>query len=423
MHPLDFWRNNIFQYLPPAFIKRIQLEKIKKFLRHAYTNTPFWHDYFQKINFGSWDFHSWADFEKFPTVTKEQLRKSGLSYWINDGGAEKTMRDITSGSTGIPFPFYFASPSFAKRRSVYLRNISWTGFRENMQIVRIMTRNISGFSNMGRFVQCRGLTELGEKKNYIYRLLNGKITILEGVASFLFCLANLMKNDGAHFDIRAVITTAEQLEKSEIKFMESIFLCPVFNCYGAREVDRIAQECDRREGLHVNADWLYLEIVDDAGRPLPPDTSGKIAVTTFENFATPLIRYDLGDRGTLLSHQCSCGRTLPLLRFEGRTSEYVILPNGDKIHAFEFTGLFNHLAGSILQYQIVQESPEDIAVLIIPTKEFTYEDEEKIKSGLLSKTKNLMKIRARQVDRVLMLPSGKKPVLINKILNAPNEQQ
>ena len=113
----------------------------------------------------------------------------------------------------------------------------------------------------------------------------------------------------------------------ERRTIEEVFQCPVTNRYGCEEVSLIACECQRHDGLHVNADGIYLEVLRPDGTPCPPGEPGMIVVTDLVNRAMPIIRYQVGDMGVLSDRQCPCGRGLPLLeKIEGRMADYVVTP-------------------------------------------------------------------------------------------------
>ncbi|MFF3228199.1 hypothetical protein ACFYV7_35770 [Nocardia suismassiliense] len=72
-------------------------------------------------------------------------------------------------------------------------------------------------------------------------------------------------------------------------------------------------------GMHVNADHLYVEIVDDDGTPQDYHRAGHLVVTDLVNTAMPLLRYLIGDAGILRPPSaCGCGRMLPLVEVLGR---------------------------------------------------------------------------------------------------------
>jgi phenylacetate-coenzyme A ligase PaaK-like adenylate-forming protein len=88
--------------------------------------------------------------------------------------------------------------------------------------------------------------------------------------------------------------------------------------YGASEFPSIGVGCTAG-WLHVNADWVVLEPVDEQYRPVPPgQASQSVLLTNLANYAQPLIRYDLGDSITLRPDPCECGNRLPAIRVQGR---------------------------------------------------------------------------------------------------------
>jgi len=63
---------------------------------------------------------------------------------------------------------------------------------------------------------------------------------------------------------------------------------------------------------HVSADLVLVELVDDDGTPVPPGEEGRVVVTPFYGYATPLIRYDLGDRVEVTPHERTPEEWFPL---------------------------------------------------------------------------------------------------------------
>ena len=83
--------------------------------------------------------------------------------------------------------------------------------------------------------------------------------------------------------------------------------------------------------LHVNADWVLLEPVDDAYRPVPPGApSHTVLLTNLANRVQPVIRYDLGDSVMAKPEPCACGSPLPAILVEGRRDDVISLraPDG-----------------------------------------------------------------------------------------------
>ena len=122
-----------------------------------------------------------------------------------------------------------------------------------------------------------------------------------------------------------------------------------------------------------------LEIVDEQGQPCAPGQTGQVLVTTLHNYATPLIRYEVGDMAEF-GEPCPCGRGLPVIRkIHGRKRNRLLLPSGRS----EFPYLGEHgeiekLTGlKVHQFQCVQNSLEEIELKLVTQRPFT--EEEKVK--------------------------------------------
>ncbi len=93
------------------------------------------------------------------------------------------------------------------------------------------------------------------------------------------------------------------------------------NSYGASEFLAMGWEC-AHGAMHLNADWVILEPVDENHRPVPPgEPSYKVLLTNLANHVQPLIRYELGDHITVHGEPCSCGSPLPVMEVSGRQDD------------------------------------------------------------------------------------------------------
>jgi phenylacetate-coenzyme A ligase PaaK-like adenylate-forming protein len=95
--------------------------------------------------------------------------------------------------------------------------------------------------------------------------------------------------------------------------------------YGASEFPSIGVGC-AGGWLHVNADWVVLEGVDEQYRPVAVgQASHTTLLSNLANRLQPLIRYDLGDSITVRPDACECGNRLPAIRVQGRGDDLLEL--------------------------------------------------------------------------------------------------
>ena len=101
--------------------------------------------------------------------------------------------------------------------------------------------------------------------------------------------------------------------------------------YSSQEFGYIALQCPDAHTYHVQSEAVYVEILDGPGGPCRPGEVGRVVISTLHNYATPLLRYEMGDYAET-GGDCVCGRTLPVLnRIVGRERNMWIMPNGQRM--------------------------------------------------------------------------------------------
>lgn len=154
-------------------------------------------------------------------------------------------------------------------------------------------------------------------------------TVLLGFPSTLELLADELRAGRLRTVPALVAAGGETLSGVARDRIRDAFGCAVLDEYAASEVPGLAVQCHRGV-LHVNADRYLFEPVDDAGRPVPAgEASATVLVTNLANRVQPLIRYDLGDRVTVLPGPCPCGSPLPPVRVDGRAGDVLRFRSAD----------------------------------------------------------------------------------------------
>ena len=163
------------------------------------------------------------------------------------------------------------------------------------------------------------------------------------------------------------------------ELLKEVFKSKVFDIYGCPEAGIMSFECEHHNGYHMNQESAYIEVVNQNDQGL-----GNIISTTLFNYAFPLIRYNSGDVGKIDHSKCECGRGLSKIsELGGRIRDFVILEDGRYIHG----AFFNHLdafykASWIKQYQIIQNSINDITIKFTCDSDPIQEDINNIRKSL-----------------------------------------
>lgn len=155
----------------------------------------------------------------------------------------------------------------------------------------------------------------------------------------------------------------------------------IADVYSTQEVGVVAIECAEGNGYHVMSEGLVLELLRDDGELCAPGEMGRVVVTDLHNFATPLIRYDLGDYAETDS-PCACGRGLPKIRrILGRQRNLLRLRDGGRF--WPLVGSVDYRAiAPVRQFQVVQRSFERVTMRLAVERPLTA-DEEKALAGKL----------------------------------------
>jgi phenylacetate-CoA ligase len=152
--------------------------------------------------------------------------------------------------------------------------------------------------------------------------------------------------------------------------------------YSAVETGYVSFECAEHRSHHVQAESALVEVLHDDGRACEVGETGRVVVTPLNNFAMPLLRYELGDLAEV-GPPCACGRTLPVLtRILGRARDMLTLPSGAKRFAHYGQKVLADISG-VVQHQVVQRSRTEIEFFLVVRRPLTDAEEARIRAAVL----------------------------------------
>ena len=161
---------------------------------------------------------------------------------------------------------------------------------------------------------------------------------------------------------------------------------------------------------------MIVEVLDEQDQPCEPGEIGRLVITDLLNFATPVIRYDIGDWAEV-GDRCSCGRTSPTLRrVMGRQRNLVVKPDGTRY--WPLTGFydFERIAG-ITQYQVIQHALDDVELRIVSPAELTVEQSDELIRTVQRWLKHDFPMRiSRQAEPFAVARNGKHEEFICKVI-------
>ena len=196
--------------------------------------------------------------------------------------------------------------------------------------------------------------------------------MLNGYATAISLLAQEQEAGRLNIHPVLVMTSSESLSQEERERIKRSFNCTVADNYGCSEFVAIASGC-KHGWLHVNADWVILEPVDEQLQPVPPGvTSHTVLLTNLINHVQPILRYNLGDRITVRADACPCGSPFPAIRVEGRTDEILRMRAADgqavPILPLALWATIKQVHG-VQRFQVIQTSPAELKIRMEPVVE------------------------------------------------------
>jgi len=357
-------------------LKDISFKKFKTIFDYAYTHIPYYTKKYKAAGIQPNDILTEKDIQKIPILTRKDLVDHYNEFYSTEIDKEKLRISTTGGSTGTPVKVGFTKNLI--REIPKWRILNWWGLSPNVNMATFY-RNIHAsrlqmmalnFIYYPQRVIRFDATQINEKRilDFINKFNRIKPDLIHGYVGALDTVANYLLEHNIHLEHqpKVIWLTAAPITKGVEAKIAKAFQAPVCDQYGCSEMYFIAAECPQKEGLHIFADSVYVEILGEDNKPLPTGEYGKVTFTNLNEFYFPLIRYQNGDESRMLTHKCSCGMNLPLMdKVKGRISEKLIMPDGTILSGEYLTCLFDNHTDEVKQFQIIQRKDSSIDINIL----------------------------------------------------------
>jgi phenylacetate-CoA ligase len=412
------------QWLAPAALRALQLERLHRHLTWAYREVPYYTRLLDEHGLPPARVQSFEDFARIPPLTKDVLRER-----LADLQPRTPLRGVqrlsTGGSTGAPVTVLVDRERSAFTDAARLRAHRWFGADMGVREIVLwgspieLGRQDRLRSTRDRLLNSRLLSafDLGEGAlaRYAAEVRAYRPQKLYGYASALALLAGYLDRTGglpAADAPRAVFTTAEPLYDFQRAAITGAFHCPVATEYGCRDGGLVALECPQG-GLHIAAEGMHVEVLPAA----PGEAGGELVLTNLESYALPIIRYRSGDVGALDPSPCPCGRGLPrLARVEGRRTDFLVTPSGKLMHALAAIYVLREVPG-LREFQVVQERLDHVRVRVVPAGDLSAAARAAIVQGLGGLFEGGARIEVETAS-TLASASGKHRYVISHVADA-----
>lgn len=413
------------QWWSPSDIRELQNEKFRNLIKHTYESVPYYYEMFRQLKLTPSDFKSTDDIQKLPILDKETIKRNFPDKIVSSNVDLKTLiSGFSSGSTGEPFQYMMSKKEKTLKWASFFRFWKWAGYDFGMKYV-----NLTGYPHFafkkskflstveGKLMRVLPLLpfEMNQRNitDYIRKIFDFNPEIIRGYTSSITYLAKYLEEHQLYMNLLAVLVTGETLTEAQRRLIERVFNCKIFNGYGGEGMEIFA-ECERHEGMHVNDENIFVEIIRDNERVFT-GTVGRIVLTNLNNYAMPFIRYDIKDAASFSSRKCSCGRGLTLVKnMEGRLADILVTSNGKILVVHFFTGLFEFVQ-EVKNFQVVQSSLNEITIRIVKEKTYCLRNEKYILKEIQRYVGDEVKLNLQYVEEIEKTRTGKRRLFISQI--------
>ena len=393
--------NEFYQYSYSLHEARNYL--LKNILLHALENSIYYKEIVGTIEISEDNLYNVL--KEFPILTKQVIRTNYHKIKSNSNIPHKLFN--TGGSTGEPFEFPLSKTSgiidYRHQKEYYLQNnyvagkiiaafdgtaIPFNKRRNN----KYWLRKKIGHLPYGSYRFSSHYFNDETCLHYIRKFLEIKPTFIRGYPSFIYDFVQKLIENNIRVDfVKNVQLTAETIYNYQIDYIKDYFNCDVYGQYGNSEATIYALTDKNNLEYYCSPLYSFVEILSDDNKHVSIGKEGEIVTTGFYNYIMPFIRYKTGDRAVYGGEDDGI---VKLIRITGRTQEFIY---DNKFNKINITGIVfgQHFKAfsNIKKWQIIQNEVGKIIIKIIPTEEYTKDDEEEIISNISNQASIEVKIK------------------------------
>lgn len=318
-------------------LEALQSRRLKDMVRRCYDNVPLYRQRFDEIGLKPEDINGIEDIEKLPFTYKADLRDNYPLGMLAVPREKLSRVHASSGTTGKQTVVAYTKEDLDMWATCCARALTAIGTTAD-DFVHVSY-------GYGLFTGGLGIHYGAEKLGAAVIPVstgntNRQIAIFQDYGSDIMCctpsyalyIGETMRDmgiDPSSIRLRAGFFGAEPWTEEMRQQIQNLLGIKAYDIYGLSETcgPGVAFECTEQNGMHINEDFFYAEVIDpDTGKVLPDGEYGELVFTCFAKQALPLIRYRTRDICALSREKCACGRTfIKMTKPRGRSDDMLII--------------------------------------------------------------------------------------------------
>ncbi len=353
--------------MPRKQLQRLQFERLRRVLLHAYANVPHYRRSFDGAGVSPFAMRGLGDLHRFPFTSKADLRDN-YPFGLFAVPRETLIRlHASSGTTGKPIVVGYTAGDLANWALLMARSMVAAGVHagdivHNAYGYGLFTGGLGTHDGAQRLGCTVVPASGGGTERQVALMSDFGATVLCSTPSYALNLAEVADRSGVDLrrgPLRVGLFGAEPWSDGLRRTLQARLGIRAIDVYGLSEImgPGVAIEChEAQAGLHGWEDHFLFEIIDpESGEPREIGETGELVITTLTKEALPMIRYRTRDITQLTDEPCRCGRThLRLRRITGRSDDMLIV-RGVNVYPSQIEAALVGLPGIVPHYQVVVE--------------------------------------------------------------------
>ena len=400
-------------------------EHVFRILEQAYFHCPFYKKKYDAVGVKPSDFTCLADLQKFPILTKEELRENFAGMTADNVRAKDRIKYHTSGTSGTALDFYNSKYNLRFYWAVCARYNLRFGINPGTRSLNFTGKMVTPINQnkppYWRYKRAQNQFMIPmvhitkEKVPSIVDFINGDgFETIVGYPSITSSFASFVNDLGLRISNvpKYYFSGAEKVYDSQKEEIEKAFPgIQVVEHYGFSENAGAASKCVFGE-YHEDFELGHFEL-ENAAKDGDFET-GVLLTTGFHNYAMPFIRYEVGDTVTFDNRPCKCGLHSQVIHeINGRNEDYVLTPEGTRIMRFDYLFKDTH---EIREAQVVQRELGEIVLRIVQRPEYRQQAmEEFLEKKVHTLISPSLKVYFEYVDEIERTKAGKFKAVVSEI--------
>jgi len=357
------WNREV-ELLEPAALRALQSERLRETVERAYHRVPHYRAKLDAAGVKPEDIASLEDIRRLPFSSKDDLRET-YPFGLFAVPMEEVVRiHASSGTTGKSTVVGYTRKDVGTWADVMARTLAAGGTRRSDVV-----QNSYGY---GLFTGGLGIhygaeligssvipTSGGQTKRQVQIMQDFGTTVLCCTPSYALVIGETGREMGVDMKslpLRVGFLGAEPWSQTMRQEIEADLSIDALDIYGLSEIigPGVSFECLHKQGLHVNEDHFYPEVINpETGEPVSEGESGELVFTTLTKEALPLLRYRTRDLSRLIVEPCPCGRSLRRMEHVTGRSDDMLIIRGVNVFPSQIEEVLMRVEGTTPNYLLV----------------------------------------------------------------------